>query len=283
MYAPRVGAEIIEARPGRFKHSLRNRKSTVVVNLNLLVANPGAFNMSSPHSIFTPGAGTSKGSEGVQLSLQGMQAEFLKFAANINAKLDGLDAKMTVGDPLLDLAPKRTPKPVVLTNGNQQQHDFIEDIQHGLKGTGNAIRTGRPEAALDFVDQGNILCEKRKKLVLYANSTSWAAANEYAGPELAENSDDEKKMRRCENAAERKSRAKTSRGRGRASSGYQRERFSSSDRRSFQRGRFSNDKRGGRTGACHECGRFGHWANECRNKRSSGSANYNNYDSKNKR
>jgi hypothetical protein len=233
-----------------------------------------------------PGAGTSKPTaDQTQLSLLGIQTEFHKFSALINAKLDGLDAKMPVADPVADFTPKRVPKPVTLTNGNQQQHDFIEDVQHNLNAADSAIRAKKLEPALEFIAQGNLLLDKRKKLVKYANSTSWMAANEYAGPELADDSDDEKKMRRCENAADRKMRAKGNRARGRGSSryggNYQRDQNGSSERQYFQRNRGFNERRGGRSGACHECGRFGHWANECRNRRSSTTGN--GYDTKNKR
>ena len=62
------------------------------------------------------------------------------------------------------------------------------------------------KSALESLKKGRAVIAERQKLIKIADRSElgWAVVNEYTADELAENSDDEKRMEKAEKAAERK-------------------------------------------------------------------------------
>jgi hypothetical protein len=229
-----------------------------------------------------PRPGPAKTTQQVMLeTLQKMQDQMntmVADSASLNCKMDVIEERVNDGieaQETLALATKAVPK--MKRQGNQKQVGFAFAVKDKNDAAIAACRSGKPMTAVDLLLEGNETIAKRVKLISYADSTSWAAATEYEGPELAEDSADEKKMRRCEAAAEKKSK---SGGKSRGARTNRSYKFFNKGRESFRDGRSYDreDRDSNRNGKCFECGKYGHWARECRDKKKS--SNGNNYKSK---
>jgi hypothetical protein len=212
--------------------------------------------------------------DAVVATLARLQGQMSDISDKMDTKFESMSERLSdsVESQLANFKPS-TQKPVFKGRGNEKQFDFITTMETNHDNIESNIKAGKHSSALDMVYEGNETMKKRKKLVCYADVTSWATANEYEGPSLAEGSDDEKKMRNAESLMERRARGASSKGRTSRSSRYY---HNAGTRGSFRGGRsYQNDERiSGRGGSCYECGRQGHWARECRDKKSSGSSSY---------
>ena len=94
-------------------------------------------------------------------------------------------------------------RPIFKKKSNKEQFkasekvlDSMEDVKYNLEG-------GNLEAAKSAVDQGISLVKERQKLILLADKSqySWKTVQEYLQHELAEDSDDDKKIYRAESRA----------------------------------------------------------------------------------
>jgi hypothetical protein len=212
--------------------------------------------------------------DAVVATLERLQGQMADISSKMDSKFESMSERLTdsVETQLSNFKPSAQ-KPVFKGKGNEKQFDFITTMETNHDTIETAIKAGRHSNALDMVYEGNETMKKRKKLVCYADVTSWATANEYEGPSLAERSDDEKKMRNAESLMERRARGAGTKGRTTRSSRY----YNNVGSRGLFRGgrpHQSDERTSARGGNCYECGRPGHWARECRDKRSSGSASY---------
>ena len=150
--------------------------------------------------------------------------------------------------------------------------DAMEDAKYNLEG-------GNLEAAKSAVDQGISLVKEREKLILLADKSQygWKTVQEYLQHELAEDSDDEKKIYRAESRAARNSKRWTfqhnvSRNTSTVSQSQ------SSTTASVQSSPIPTIVNRGATfgqvtrafgpqrsapGACFACGKMGHWRASC--------------------
>jgi hypothetical protein len=172
------------------------------------------------------------------------------------------------------MARKMVPKAVMTKPGNQKQLDFALNVKQLMASSSSAYKSNKGQAAIDFLETGDGIADKIIKLIKYADSTSWATANEYEGPVLAEGSGDEKKMRSAESMIDRRSKV---RGRGGRSRGYRTYRSNWNQRDSYQERPFRQSRRYddayGRAGkTCYECGKSGHFACDCYSKKTTSSS-----------
>jgi hypothetical protein len=130
----------------------------------------------------------------------------------------------------------------------------------------------------DSVSKAVDLLNNRQKLIKLAEQSEhgWATVAEYEANELAEDEDDGKKILRAEARAGRKIKQKQTQGNKQASKRFKRDKYSndasgSNGNNQLFRGaggpssRFQPQGRG----ACHYCGKFGHWKESCSARRTS--------------
>ena len=148
----------------------------------------------------------------------------------------------------------------------------MKDAKHNLEG-------GHLEAPKSAIDQGISLVKERQKLILLADKSQygWKTVQEYLKHELAEDSDDEKKIYRAESRAARNSKRWTfQRNVSRNTSTVSQSQSSTTP--SVQSSPIPTILNRGATfgqvtrafgpqrlapGACFVCGKMGHWRASC--------------------
>ncbi len=113
-------------------------------------------------------------------------------------------------------------------------------------------------------------------MILFADSSSagWRAVDEYESQGIADDSDDERKMRRCERAAESKLKAATSTKRNamapgpKASAAKLPSLLDGIDMRDLRQVLFRNQRGGNEAlpSGWYKCGKAGHMAKDCRSQ-----------------
>ena len=97
--------------------------------------------------------------------------------------------------------------------GNENQFRFCEDVEEQLQSAASSISRAEKAAgkealsrAKNAVEQGMELLSRRKKLIKLADRSEagWALVEEYVEDDLAEDSEDERRIEKAERAAERK-------------------------------------------------------------------------------
>ena len=167
--------------------------------------------------------------------------------------------------------------------GNEIQHVFNENVKakveeaaaivEKLQGTAGAV-----EKAKESLKEGVQLIEERQKLIKIADrsDSGWLTAQEYEADEIADDSDDEKRIARAERQAEKlkKKRGQNSVRRGRGGSFFRGQQYRQEAPRYFDR---SNGWQAQRVAwsapqptvratsnlVCFMCGRTGHIRREC--------------------
>ena len=136
--------------------------------------------------------------------------------------------------------------------GNENQFRFCEDVEEQLQSTSSSISRAEKGAgkealsrAKNAVEQGMELLSRRKKLIKLADRSEagWALVEEYFEDDLAEDSEDERRIEKAERAAERK--------------------IAKCLHKVKKEPTALVPFAGSAPGACHQCGEFGHWRREC--------------------
>ena len=164
------------------------------------------------------------------------------------------------------------PKPVVLeSKGNQAQFDHQEKVL-GLLQEAKALISAEPESASSKLDSAIKEVEHRIKLIKIADKQDggWQTVNEYIFDEVADDSDDEKRIRKANNAAlaKRKKREAESLAKRLKAQSF---RSSHTSFASTSRGRSSfrpythRPYASHREGPCFSCGLHGHVRRSCPN------------------
>ena len=99
-------------------------------------------------------------------------------------------------------------KTVFKRKGNERQHDFNAEVQEKLVSASGALEDAPPdiEKAKKILKEGEEIIKEWQKLIRVADRSEhgWATVNEYVTDELADDSDDEKRLFKAEARAGRK-------------------------------------------------------------------------------
>ena len=164
--------------------------------------------------------------------------------------------------------------------GNKKQFEFNIKVQDSLQRATEHLENDDKVSALEELKQGNDLIKQRNKLIRLADRSDngWAVVNEYITDTLASDSDDEKRIRRAEFMANKKSKSGrasvTNRGYSTSVSYFPYSHINtnipnteseyseaSGFRGSFQRGR--GRRLPGPQDVCYACLGTGHWRENC--------------------
>ena len=103
---------------------------------------------------------------------------------------------------------KMDKKPSFKKKAHEKQFDFNEEVKDKLEEASTALNADPPavEKAKKALKEGEVLIGQRQKLIKIADRSEhgWATVDEYMADELADNSDDEKRLYKAESRAGRK-------------------------------------------------------------------------------
>lgn len=195
-----------------------------------------------------------------------------------NAITKALDSRKRSKSPSPDLAPKR--QRTFKFEGNRHNYEFLQAILATVRKLEPKINTD-PEGAKRSLEKLDKTLAHRIKMILFADSSSagWRAVDEYESQGIADNSDDERKMRRSERAAEAKLKAATTTKRNsitsasKATTAKLPSLLDGMNMRDLRQVLFRNERGGNEvraSGGCYKCGKPGHMAKECRSRPTEG-------------
>jgi len=165
--------------------------------------------------------------------------------------------------------------------GNEKQYKFNCQVKDNLEATTAHINSGRLEKALELIQEGTESLDFRNKCILMADQSDggWSTVDEYLNKPVADDSDDDRKIRRAENAAIRVKQRRRGRGRDRGRGtrqNYSNNSYSHVDAsggfpqqykqhyQQYPNIQLPYKPRGPKpTDTCMGCGLLGHWKREC--------------------
>ena len=158
-----------------------------------------------------------------------------------------------------------TVKPVVLKNkGNQSQADFCTTLLRMVGEMKLIMNENNTEASAKKLSEMEAEINKRIKLIKLADRSEggWHTVNEYLSDDLASGSEDERRIRRAENAAQKKFKKRKLEHRPSAGNSQQTVQHQATPRKQF----FRDDRKSFRfEDRCFACGQTGHWRMHCPN------------------
>ena len=164
-------------------------------------------------------------------------------------------------------------RPVFRKMSNEDQYKAATKTLEYLEDAKDSLESKDVQKAQQAIEEGIVTVKERQKLILLADQSKygWNTVKEYKQHELAENSEDEKKIYKAEARAARRSRRNLS---GRSLSNHRSVSTSStvssqqsaiptiiSARGSSDRGALASPKPS--PGTCFACGKSGHWRSSC--------------------
>lgn len=164
-------------------------------------------------------------------------------------------------------APKKSAI-ILCKKGNQAQYDHASKVLEFVKAADDAVRANNTDLASKKLKNAVTEITKRMKHIRIADKSEsgWLTVNEYIPDEVASDSDDEKRIRRAENEAQRKrKKAQTIKDNFKKSRYDQPASSSSSTNSSNQKPFFRNRplKTFQYEDKCFGCGVTGHWRIHC--------------------
>ena len=162
---------------------------------------------------------------------------------------------------------------------NEDQHKFNTKVIDSLAEVSEALERSEITQAQEALQKGKLLLNERQKHILLADKSEfgWATVNEYNKHELANNSEDEKRIIKSElRAKAQRKQIRSNISPRRFGQKSEKEQLPSSPiRNSFTSNTASRSPRSSyiyspptnrtviKTGSCYSCGKLGHWRNEC--------------------
>ena len=145
--------------------------------------------------------------------------EVLKAMWDVKAKVDdnlsAMKREMESADDRLVKKIRLDSKLTFKKKGHEKQYTFNEQVKDELNTVASALQQTPPaiEKARTVLQEGEKLINLRQKNILIADRSEhgWATVAEYEEDELADNSDDEKRLFRAEVRAGRKLKQKSAR------------------------------------------------------------------------
>ena len=133
--------------------------------------------------------------------------------SKVDNKLSDMKREMESADDRLVKRMRLDTKPTFKKRGHEKQHQFNEQVQDKIDAATAALEQTPPavEKARTCLQEGEKLINLRQKNILIADRSEhgWATVAEYEEDELADNSDDEKRLFRAEVRAGRKIKQKS--------------------------------------------------------------------------
>ena len=99
---------------------------------------------------------------------------------------------------------KRDEKHKFRKKGNQINHKHQETVQNTLEEAYEHLERGKLDKVKECLEEGKCLISARKREILLADKHGWNLVQECQRDDLAENSDDEKRIRRVVKIVEKR-------------------------------------------------------------------------------
>lgn len=158
--------------------------------------------------------------------------------------------------------PQRQPE--FKNKGNKSQYEHQEDVLTRIRNIERLVIRDKKEQALDELKEMENAVEKRIKLIRIADKSEhgWNTVNEYLSDEVAEDTDDEKRIRRAEACASRKRKSKQQVYLERKKRTQPNLERAGQDNSRFFRPQYK-PKSFNPGDRCFQCGKQGHWKKFC--------------------
>lgn len=143
---------------------------------------------------------------------------------------------------------------------NRIQFEFNSSILDTVASIEKAIKLREADKALDFVKELKVSIEHRNKLIRIADSSEagWGTIAEYENLDVADNSDDDRRIRRAEERAKKKAEIKSA-----SSASFNSDTKFRGSTGMRGRGRGFYGRAFDRQVVCFHCGQVGHFSRGC--------------------
>ena len=237
-------------------------------------------------------AGSSRGGDGDDgVSVSGEELHRLFSAiSDVKGQISSMKRDLTrerdeANDQLIKRL-KLEKKTVFKRKGNERQYDFNAEVEEKVVAAASSLDATPPEVekAKKLLKEGEELIKERQKLIKVADRSEhgWATVEEYVADELADDSDDEKRLFKAEARAGRKLKASKSKGKrtkgklpyaergpvggfynNRPSAHFSTATVATQQPAAGTAGELGVRKMSSPVGPCFQCGKLGHFRRAC--------------------